>query len=178
MIAGQMPAVAKSCSSSNRKWKYCEAGPQSRYSFGLSALRAAAGEGRRCGFACARDRDSRFVACRKRAADRGQGRGRQSVGRQGCDRVDALRGISAYAGPRLCRRRDRWPRGLDRARSVRLLRRSRHPPRRHPRHASGRRSRRGSRKAQKHFVGGGRRHRRALCHRDGGPAPRRSSQGR
>ena len=33
-------------------------------------------------------------------------------------------------------------------------------------------------KPDEHFLGGGRRYRRALRHRDGGPAPRRHSQGR
>ncbi len=90
---------------------------------------------------------------RQRTADRGQGRGRQSVRREGRDRADALCGVSAHAGPRLCGRRDRRPDGLDRARGVRLVRRSRHPPRRHPCHASRGRGRRRGGEAQRAFPG-------------------------
>ena len=107
------------------------------------------------------------VAGRERTADRGQGGGGQSVRRQSRHRPDALRGVSAHARPRLRGVRDRRAGRLDRARGVRLLGRSRDPPRRHPCHASrgGNRSRGGE--AAKHLVGGGRRDRRALRHRDG-----------
>ena len=45
-----------------------------------------------------RDRDARAVARRERTADRGQGRRRQSVGREGRDRADALCGVSRTPG--------------------------------------------------------------------------------
>ena len=111
-----------------------------------------------------------------RGADRGQGGGGQSVRRQGRHRADALRGVSAHLRPRLCRRGDRRPGRVDRARGVRLVGRSRDPARRHPRHASGGRSRCGGGEAEKPVMGGGRRYRRSLCHRDGGFAPRRHAE--
>ncbi len=68
------------------------------------------------------------------------------------------------------------PTGIDRARGVRLVRRSRHPARRHPCHASCRRGRCGGGEAEQHFLGGGRRHRRSLCHGDGRLSPRRNAE--
>ena len=112
------------------------------------------------------------VARRQPGADRDQGRSRQSLRHQGGDGIDALRGISAYLGPRLCRCRDRRADRHDRPRSVRLVRRPRHPPRRHPCHASCRRGRCGCGEAEEPVVGGSRRDRRALRHGDRRLSPR------
>ena len=98
-------------------------------------MRALQRQGRRRGFDRSRSSKS---ACshaeRRRGRRRDQGGGRQSIRRQGGDRPDALCGVSAHAGPRFRGPRRRWSAGMDRQGSVRYVRRSRHPARRHACH--------------------------------------------
>jgi hypothetical protein len=98
--------------------------------------------------------------------------------------VKAATGLMPYAvfprtpGPRLCGRRDRRSARLDWARKVSarpaisvFVATGTHATHLVVEAGSG------GREAHEPFMGRGRRHRRALCHRDGRPAPRRHAQG-